>query len=130
MGKAGKYNIVIEEGSTFGLDLLYKDSSGNRQNLSSYTGRMQIRDSPGGDLIDSTDTNIRIGHKVQNGTFVTSGLGDATTTHQSNISIEIFAAHTANYDFEKAFYDIEIQAGNHVERVIEGSVTLSREITQ
>ena len=35
MGKAGKYNIVIEEGSTFGLDLLYKDSSGNRQNLSS-----------------------------------------------------------------------------------------------
>ena len=50
MGKAGKYNIVIEEGSTFGLDLLYKDSSGNRQNLSSYTGRMQIRDSPGGDL--------------------------------------------------------------------------------
>ena len=130
MGKAGKYNIVIEEGSTFGLDLLYKDSSGNRQNLSSYTGRMQIRDSPGGDLIDSTDSNIRIGHKEQNGTFVTSGLGDATTTHQSNISIEIFATHTANYDFEKAFYDIEIQAGNHVERVIEGSVTLSREITQ
>ena len=130
MGKAGKYNIVIEEGATFGLDLLYKDSSGNRVDLSSYTGRMQIRDSPGGDLIDSTASNISIGHKVQNGTLVTSGLGNATSTHQSNLSVEISAAHTANYDFEKAFYDIEIQAGNHVERVIEGSVTLSREITQ
>ena len=76
------------------------------------------------------DKGISIGHKVQNGTLVTSGLGNATSTHQSNLSVEVSAAHTANYDFEKAFYDIEIQAGTNVERVIEGSVTLSREITQ
>ena len=58
MAKAGRYNIVIEEGSTFTLDLVYKNSDGVQQDLSgNYTARMQIRDSHGGDLIDSSDSS-------------------------------------------------------------------------
>ena len=135
MAKAGKYNIVIEEGSTFTLDLIYKNSAGVQQDLSgSYTARMQIRDSPGGDLIDSSDSspgNITIGSVAQNGTY-TSGagnLGNATAT--ASIRVGIPANITSTYDFDTAFYDLELVSGSTtVERVIEGTVKLSREITQ
>lgn len=137
MAKAGKYNITIEEGSTFNLDLIYKNSSGSQEDLSgSYTARMQIRDSPGGDLIDSSDSspgNIVLGHmnNANPPVFVSGannlGNGSATAT----IRISIPANITASYDFDTAFYDLELVAGDGtIERVIEGTVKLSREITQ
>ena len=135
MAKAGKYNIVIEEGSTFTLDLIYKNSSGVQQDLSgSYEARMQIRDSPGGDLIDSSNSspgNIAIGSVAQNGTYTAGAgnLGNATAT--ATIRVGIPANITATYDFDTAFYDLELVSGSTtVERVIEGTVKLSREITQ
>lgn len=137
MAKAGKYNIVIEEGSTFTLDLIYKDSAGVQQDLSGeYSARMQIRDSPGGDLIDSSDSspgNIVLGHMndANPAVFVSGAgnLGNASAT--ATIRISIPANITATYDFDTAFYDLELVAGSGtVERVIEGTVKLSREITQ
>ena len=137
MAKAGKYNIVIEEGSTFTLDLIYKDSAGAQQDLSGeYTARMQIRDSPGGDLIDSSDSspgNIVLGHMDNQSTPVfqtgAGNLGNASAT--ATIRIFIPANITATYDFDTAFYDLELASGSGtVERVIEGTVKLSREITQ
>ena len=78
MAKAGSYNITIEEGANFDLDIVYKNSAGAQQDLSSgYTARMQIRDAPGGAVIDSTNStpnNIAIGSKNNSGVFTTSNL--------------------------------------------------------
>ena len=135
MAKAGRYNIVIEEGSTFTLDLVYKNSDGVQQDLSgNYTARMQIRDSHGGDLIDSSDSspgNITIGSVAQNGTY-TSGSGNlGNATAPAPIRVGIPANITKTYDFDSAVYDLELASGGTtVERVIEGTVKLSREVTQ
>lgn len=134
---AGKYNITIEQGSTFNLDLIYKDSAGVQQDLSgSYTARMQIRDSPEGDIIDSSNSspgNIVLGHMDNQSTPVfqtgAGNLGNASAT--ATIRVSIPANITATYDFDTAFYDLELVSGSTtVERVIEGTVKLSREITK
>ena len=132
MAKAGNYNITIEEGADFDLDLVYKDSSGSQVDLSSsYTARMQIRDAPGGAVIDSTDStpnNISIGSKNNSGVFTTSNLGAANAI--ASIAVQISAVSTAAYDFERAVYDIElVSSSGSVERVVAGSVKLSREVT-
>ena len=134
---AGKYNITIEQGSTFNLDLIYKDSAGVQQDLSgSYTARMQIRDSPEGEIIDSSNSspgNIVLGHMDNQSTPVfqtgANNLGNASAT--ATIRVSIPANITATYDFDTAFYDLELVSGSTtVERVIEGTVKLSREITK
>lgn len=132
MAKAGSYNITIEEGANFDLDIVYKNSAGAQQDLSSgYTARMQIRDAPGGAVIDSTNStpnNISIGSKNNSGVFTTSNLGAANA--DASIAIQISAATTAAYDFDSAVYDLELASGSGtVERVIEGRVKLSREVT-
>ena len=56
-------------------------------------------------------------------------LGNASAT--ATIRISIPANITATYDFDTAFYDLELVSGSTtVERFIEGTVKLSREITQ
>ena len=45
---AGKYNFVIEQGTTLDFDVEYKDSTNTAIDLSDYTARMQIKDKIGG----------------------------------------------------------------------------------
>ena len=40
---AGKYDITAEQGSTFGLNLNYKDDDDNPISLTGYNARMQVR---------------------------------------------------------------------------------------
>ena len=37
---AGKYNIVIEQGATYQVELQYRDSNNNPIDLSGYSGRI------------------------------------------------------------------------------------------
>ena len=37
---AGRYSFVVEQGSTFNIELQYKDSNGNPVNLTGYSGKM------------------------------------------------------------------------------------------
>jgi len=134
MARAGTYNIVIEQGATFALDLIYKNSAGEKEDLSgNYTARIQIRDSPGGGLIDSSDSspgNITLG-SVNSADAYTAGAGNLGDDNaNATIRIGIPASATTNYDFDTAFYDLELAGASETERVIEGKVTLKREITQ
>jgi hypothetical protein len=40
---AGKYSFVLEQGSTFDIEIQYKDTTGSAVDLSGYSGKMQIR---------------------------------------------------------------------------------------
>jgi len=105
---AGKYDITIEQGATLTVNLSYKDSAGDVVDLSSsYTSRMKIRESTGGTIIASTES------------------GDSP---KNTLSIAL-AANTAALDFDNAVYDLELVAGVVVDRIIEGRVFLSKEIT-
>ena len=118
---AGKYDITIEQGATYTLNLSYKDSDGDVINLSSgYTSRMKIRESVGGTIITSTES----GDSPKNTTSI------ALAASGNNIIVTISATNTATFDFDNAVYDLELVAGAGViDRVIEGRVFLSKEIT-
>ena len=51
---AGKFNFVIEQGTTLDLEIAYKDSGSNKIDLTDYSGRMQIKDKIGGSITHIT----------------------------------------------------------------------------
>ena len=115
---AGRYDILIEQGADLDLDIDFKDSAGNLFALGSgHTALMKIKESIGGAEIASLTHS--------------SGITLASTS--PNINIKIANTVTANYDFEDAVYDLELTntAPNPdtVSRVLEGKVTLSRNVS-
>lgn len=112
---AGKYDIVIEQGADFLLTLTWRDQNYNPINLTAYTARMKVKETK-----DSTTTLISL--TSSSGIILGGALG--------TIAIAITAANTATYTFETAVYDLELIDGSGVvTRLLEGSCTLSREVT-
>lgn len=91
-------------------------SIGQIVDLTGYTARMQIRlnKSASATIIELTTENGRI---VIDGT---NGLITAT----------LVSSDTAALDFNRGVYDLEIITGSTVERLLEGNVTLSKEVTR
>jgi hypothetical protein len=80
---------------------------------------MKIRESTGGTIIASTES----------GDSPKNTLSIALAASGNNIIVTMTAANTAALDFDNAVYDLELVAGAAVDRVIEGRVFLSKEIT-
>lgn len=113
---AGVYDITIEQGATFQMDLTWKDNTGNPINLSGYSARMQIRTS-----YDAEDTLVSL----------TSGGGDITLGGAlGTIAITIAASVTQNLQIDEAVYDLELVNGLTVTRLIQGTALISREVTR
>ena len=121
---AGVYNTTVERGSTFQLTLTYKDASSALVNLSTWTARMQVRETP-----------------ASASTILTSEGGSPTiaidTTNEAT-GVLVFTVTPANTtaispsSLTSAFYDIEIQKDGtgEVRRVLQGKLTISPEITR
>lgn len=113
---AGSYNIVCDQGATFGLNLTYEDASGTPVNLTGYSARMQVR------LKTSSPTTIL---SLTSGNEITLG-GSAGT-----IVIAISAATTATLDAGDYVYDLELVAPSAaVTRLIQGRFRVSGEVTR
>jgi hypothetical protein len=124
---AGKYSFTIEQGSTFQLELQYKDANNDPINLSNYGGRMQIRSS----VSDSTVLLQLSSSKNADGTGLDfSGSNGTTPVASGSIGIYISAVSSSALTFSEAVYDLEIFSGSYVTRVLEGKVRLSREVTR
>lgn len=120
---AGKYSFIIEQGTTFTRTFNYKDANGEPISLDNHTIRMQIRSSY--DSLGVIDDLTEAG-----GNFtVTTPVG---TDVSSSINLTISATDTANYNFDQALYDLEIQEDTTgvVTRLLQGKVKLSREVTK
>ena len=114
---AATHNLTIEQGATFMLNLVYKDSTGTPINLSGYSARMQIRrayTSPSSLATFSTE-NGRIALGTVSGTIEVTG--DAALT-------SALAAKTAVYDLEL------VSPVGAVTRLIRGTVTITPEVTK
>jgi len=126
---AGKYNFVIEQGSTLDFETAYTDSGSNKIDLTDYTGRMQIKDKIGGDT-----TYITLSSSLAlDGTGLNfSGSNSINPPTSGTIGVFISANSSSTLDFTKAVYDLEIISGSTypiVTRLLQGTVTLDKEVT-
>ena len=110
---AGTYNLVIDQGSDFALDLVIKQG-GTALNLSNYSGRAQLRTS-----VDASSVSA---------TF------SVTVTNAANgaLKMQLPAATSSGISAGQYVYDLEIFTANDsiVKRIIQGDVTLTPEVTR
>jgi hypothetical protein len=114
---AGLYNFTIEQGTTVAIDFAYQTAAGVAIPLTGYTARMQARETISSPVavIDATTSN---------GQLSVDGAGGI-------VSLALSATVTAALDFRTAAYDLEIVSGaGVVTRLVQGTITLSREVTR
>lgn len=114
--KPGICNLVIYQGTTFNPVLTWKNEDNTLVNLTSYTARMQGRST-----VNSPVTLFSL--TTENGGIT---LGGAAGT----ISLLMTAAQTTAL-IANGVYDLElISAGGIVTRLLQGTITLSAEVTR
>ena len=121
---AGRYSFTIEQGSTTNFTIVYTDSNGTPINLTGYSSKMQIRPYVG-------SPNVII-------TLSSSLNADGTGLNMSNaasgaIGIYIASCTSSQFTFNEAVYDLDIISGSncpYVNRILEGKVKLSKEVTE
>lgn len=114
---AANYDFEIEQGATLLKPIVWKDSAGVAVNLTGYTAKMQVRKSASSPdvLLEMSTTN----GKIQ--------LTPATGT----ITLVFSATTTADISWTRGKYDLELtSADGTVTRLIEGEISVSREITR
>lgn len=123
---AGKYNIIIEQGATYEVELQYKDSNNQVIDLTGYSGRMQIRPA-----IGSPVSYLCLSSSLQpDGTGLNfSGSFGINPPTSGTIGIYISAATSSLLTFDQGVYDLEIASGSYVNRLLMGNVKLSKEVT-
>ena len=113
---AFSYNLIVNQGETFERTFTYK-AGGNLVDLSTHTGRMQIRNS-----YDSPNPLIDL----------TSGAGDITLDATGKIVITIASSVTTALTApDTGVYDLEIvTSGGAVTRLVQGNVSITPEVTR
>ena len=114
-----QYKLTIEQGATFDQVVTVKTPAGAYKDLTGYSARMKVKESPGDTVALLSLTSPSSG-----------GQGIDLGTTNGQIRIRIPAAVTAALSFYVAYYDLEIVAGTgEVTRVMQGQCILSREVT-
>ena len=110
---AGTYNLVIDQGSDFALDLVIKQS-GSALNLTNYTGRAQLRTSVTASSASATFTVTK-----------TNAAGGA-------LKMELSASTSSGLAAGQYVYDLEIFTSGDaiVKRILQGEVTINPEVTR
>ena len=140
---ASRYDIYAEQGSTFKLHLHYKYSGGTGIDLSNFTGAMQVRRSAKDDQVilffsnnGVTGGGITGEFEIGSGIAGIGGISFNTsisggTGYTGGIFIRADATTMKNTPYGKHFYDLELRNSlGEVQRLIEGSFEISREITR
>jgi hypothetical protein len=113
---ASNYNLLIEQGATFSLSIVWKDSDEVPVDLTGYSARMQIRP-----FLVSQDVLLEL----------TNQAGIVLGDDQGTITIEATAEQTEAIGSRRGVYDLELEsADGTVTRLLQGAVTISREVTR
>jgi hypothetical protein len=110
-------DIVIEQGATFTLPLVWKvKATGLPIDITGYTARMHVRETH-----ESSDTLIEL-----------SSPSDGITLGGANGTIDVLidASETAALTPGTGVYDLELVNGSVVHRIIEGAVVITPEVTR
>lgn len=118
---AAIYSFVIEQGTTVNLPFTYSDSSGNPVDLTSYAARMHVRPT-----IDSNTVYIALSSSLYS-----DGTGIYINPPSSgSVRVHISAVSSSLLNFDEGVYDLELVSGSFVDRILMGSVKLSKEVTR
>ena len=115
MAIAGIYNITMDQGAQWTLQVVYDNNNGTPIDLTGYTARMQVRPKFGSDNAVLTISSPSSGIVI---TPLTGTLNLTATTAQTG-------------DIPGGFYvyDLEITSGGVVTRLMQGSVTVRDQVT-
>jgi len=118
--------LSVADDNTFTYDISYTTipstpgtgtvTVGRIVDLTGYTARMQVR-------LSTFASESLINLTTENG-------GIAIDSANGLITCSLSATDTTALDFFDAVYDLEIMTGSTVERLLEGKVKLSREVTK
>lgn len=121
-----KYNLEMWQGATFTMTITVKDSTGNVQNLTGYTARMQMRSSYGAGTATES---------------LTSSNGEITIiAAEGNLAFQLASTRTAAIPVDLNngkppktvyVYDIELVDSNGVvSKLLYGDVNVFGEVTR
>jgi hypothetical protein len=108
---ATKANLVIDQGTTFSTDLSLTDENGDVLNLIGYSANSQVRKwytSSNAAAVFSTSINT------------TSGV----------VTLSLTANQTSNLVAGRYVYDVEIDDGSVISRIVEGIITVTPQVTR
>lgn len=110
---AGIYNFTLEQGATFTRQITWQDSAGAGIDITNYTlaGKIRRRASDQNELISFTLTKVT----AASGIFTFSLTATQTATLPAGV---------------ECVYDIEATTGSTVYRVLQGTCTISAEVTK
>lgn len=114
---AGALDLILEQGATFALAMVWTDPDGVPIDLTGYTARMHVRTVPNAStfVVELTTENGRI------------ALGAAAGT----IDLSIDAVDTEALPGGEFVYDLELVSGAAVvTRLVEGACLISAEVTR
>lgn len=131
---AGKYSFTVQQGSTLRFRIDYKDSNNLPVDLTGYQSRMIIRPDVASSTVICSLSSVTtdVDGSGLNMTPVISGV--AYPKSSGSIEITISAASSSLFTFNEAVYDLEIYSGSapgtYVDRILEGRVKLTKEVTR
>lgn len=121
---AAQYDFKIEQGSSFSLSFIYKDSSGNPVNLTGWCARLTWKTNNGIEVFSTETVNPQYRFDIDepNGKLI----------------LQFPATTTNNFTFSSAKYDLELQGpdeiyaggGKYTTRILYGTVTLVKRFSQ
>lgn len=112
---AGVYDIVIDQGSDYFLDVIVKNSDGTPLDLSQYSARAQIRETKESEQLTASFTCTVV-----------------EPTSQGKIQMFLPNAVSTPILAGSYFYDLEIFTANDalVKRIVGGRVRITQEVTR
>lgn len=111
---AATYNLVIDQGSDFTIDLVVKEQ-GSVKNLTNYSARAQLRTK-----------------KDASGDAAASFTCTVTNATAGAITMELPNSTSSGIAAGRYYYDLEIFTASDtvVKRLLQGEVTLNQEVTR
>jgi hypothetical protein len=109
------YDIEAEQGSDYATVITYTDDAGSAINLTGYTSRMQVRKFAG-------SPNHLITLTSSSGMVITGGAG--------TIALTISAAALSQVPAGEYAYDLEIENGSSVTKLLAGKFEVLAEVTR
>lgn len=105
-----KSNLTVDQGANFLYNVYLIDANGTAINISGYTGNCQIRKT-----YTSTTYNT---------------MNVAITGASGLVSLTMNSTVTANLTSTRYVYDLELSSNNVVSRILEGTITVSPQVTR
>jgi hypothetical protein len=125
---AGTYNFTIEQGTTVDFEIQYTDVNNAPISLAGYHGRMQIKSGFANDK-PATYASLSSSLYSDKTGLNFSGSSGTSSISEGKIGLYISAVSSSAFTFAKAKYDLELVSGSTVTRILEGIITLSKEVT-